>query len=105
MLVARPQFNLYLSLALPTDQDHPERVHHPGLPGQVDPDDQDHHSGAGCGVWPQPGEGGTPGPRCLLLWEHLLLPLPQVQQERGQETRGEREEIQVSVAATEKTLF
>lgn len=71
------------------DKNHPERVHHPGLSGQVDPDDQDHHPGAGCGVRPQPGEGGAPGPRGLLLRQHLLVPLPQVQQERGQEARGE----------------
>lgn len=58
----------------------------------MDLDDQDHHSGAGCGVWPQPGEGGPSGPRGLLLREHLLVPFPQVQQERSQETRGERED-------------
>lgn len=78
------------------DQDHTEWVYHPGLSGQVDSDDQDHHSGAGCGVWPQPGEGGPPGSRGLLLWEHLLISLPEVQQERGQETRGERDEETLS---------
>lgn len=70
------------------DQDHPEWVHHPGLPGEVDPADQDGDPGAGCSVWAEPGEGGTLGPRGLLLWKHFLIPLPQVQQERGQKARG-----------------
>lgn len=71
------------------DKNHPQRVYHPGISGQVDPYDQDHHPGAGCGVRPQSGEGGAAGPCGLLLRQHLLVPLPQVQQERGQETRGE----------------
>lgn len=57
----------------------------------MDPADQDHHAGAGRGLWPQLGQGGAPGARGLLLRQHLLLPLPQVQQERGQEAGGEGE--------------
>lgn len=71
------------------DQNHPERVHHPGLPGEVDPADKDRHAGSGRVVGPQPGEGGPAGPCGLLLWKPLLQPLLQVQQERGQEARGE----------------
>lgn len=70
------------------DQDDPERLHHPGLPGEVDPADQDGHPGAGRVVGPEPGEGGPAGARGLLLRKPLLQPLLQVQQERGQEARG-----------------
>ena len=71
----------------------------------MDPDDQDHYSGAGCGVRPQPGEGGALGARGLLLWEHLLLPLPQVQQERGQEARGEGDEVALDMSRSSRVLL
>lgn len=70
------------------DQDDPQRLHHPGLPGEMDPADQDGHPGPGGVVGSQPGEGGSSGPRGLLLRKPLLQPLLQVQQERGQAERG-----------------
>ena len=60
------------------DQDHSERLHHPGLPGQVDVADQVGGDDAGGVCGPQPGQGGPLRPRRLLLRQHLLLPLPQV---------------------------
>lgn len=60
------------------DQNHIEWVHHPRVPGEVDPDNQDHHPGPGCVIRAQPGEGGAPGPRGLLLWQHPMPPVHQV---------------------------
>lgn len=71
------------------DKDDPQRLHHPGLPGEMDPADQDGHPGSGGVVRSQPGEGGSTGPCGMLLWKPLLQPLLQVQQERGQAQRGD----------------
>lgn len=72
------------------DQDHPERLHHPGLPGEMDPAGQDGDPGPGGVVGPQSGEGGPSGPRGLLLRKPLLQPVFQVQQERREAPRGAR---------------
>ena len=71
-----------------TDKDDPERVHYPRLPGQVDPDDQVRVYDA-CRVGgTESRQGRTARTRRQLLWQHLLLSLPEVRQERGQETGG-----------------
>ena len=79
------------------DKDDTERVHHPRLPGQVDADDQvcvyDARGVSGTESW----EGRTARPRRQLLRQHLLLSLPKVRQERGQETRGGRLVCQFSL--------
>ena len=71
-----------------TDKDDPERVHHPRLPGQVDPDDQVRVYDACCVGGTESREGRTARTRRQLLWQHLLLSLPEVRKERGQETGG-----------------
>ncbi|XP_030354465.1 H(+)/Cl(-) exchange transporter 5 isoform X5 [Strigops habroptila] len=58
------------------------------LPGQVDADHQNHHLSAGRVLWAEPGQGGASGARRLLLWEHLVSSLHQVQEERSQAQRG-----------------
>jgi len=70
------------------DQDYPEWFHHPRVPGQVDAADQVCGHDAVGGVGTVPGQGGALRARGLLLGQCLVLHLPQVRQQRGQETRG-----------------
>lgn len=76
-----------------SDQDHPEWLHHPWIPGEVDAHHEDHHSGAGCVLRVEFGERRPPGARGLLLRQHPLPPLHQIQKEWGQTARGERNSL------------
>lgn len=64
-----------------SDQNHPEWLYHQRLPGEVDPHHQDHHPGLGRVLGPQPGERGPSSARRLLLRQHPVSPLHQVQKE------------------------
>ncbi len=79
---------LRLRLRHPRDQDHPGRLRHQGLPGQVDAAHQDGGPDALDEHGPDRGQGGSVHSHRLLLRQRLLLPLSQVRQERGQEARG-----------------
>lgn len=67
----------------------------------MDADHQNHHLSVGGVLWAEPGQRGAPGARRLLLWEHLVSPLHQIQEERSEAQRGtgRRRCCQTAVAA------
>lgn len=78
---------LYLPVYI-VDQDNSQWFHHSRLSGQVDVDDKVSVSHAVSINRTTCGKGGAHGARRCLLRQHHCSPLPQVWQERGQETRG-----------------
>lgn len=82
--------NISFWLALFSDQDHFERLHHSRLPRQVDADHQVSGDDARRVGRPQSREGGAVRPRGCVLREHIFVSLSQIREKRSEEERGKK---------------